>query len=79
MKETSKTKEKKSKKTETLEERIHRHLTDKNDVITEQDLRDVVIGVDAVNLAKPDEPTLLAEDIVPQQTITSWNLLDEKE
>ncbi len=81
MKETPKNDGKKSKqkKVETLEEKVHRHLRDKNDVITEQDLKEIVVGVGTINPEEPDEPALLAEDIAPQQTITPWNVLDEKE
>jgi len=37
---------KKSKggKKNSLEERIHRHLNDKNDKITDEDIRDIVVG-----------------------------------
>ncbi|MDP4262295.1 MAG: hypothetical protein Q8941_07165 [Bacteroidota bacterium] len=69
----------KPKKIETLKEKIHRHLNDKNDVITEQDLREIVVGVDTVDLQEPDEPALLAEDITPPETITHWTFLDDKE
>lgn len=79
MKEGSKTNKKsKAKKTETLEEKVHRHLRDKNDIITEQDMKEIVVGVDAIDTEKPDEPSILAEDIHPKKAITPWDLLDEE-
>jgi hypothetical protein len=81
MKENSANKQKKSspKKGKTLKEKVQRHLRDKNDVITEQDLREVIIGVEAVDLNNPDEPTILAEDLPPKKIITPWDVVDEKE
>jgi hypothetical protein len=42
--EEKKPKSPKRKKGETLDEKVQRHLKDKNDIITEEDLRDVVMG-----------------------------------
>ena len=81
MKENSNRNPKKSKtpKDKSLKERVKRHLTDKHDIITEQDLKDVVVGVDAVDLNNPDEPTILNGDLAPNKIITSWDVVDEKE
>lgn len=81
MKEKSENKPKKGegKKGKTLKEKVQRHLADKNDVITEQDLKEVIIGVDAVDLKNPDEPSVSAEDIPPKKTITPWDIVDDKE
>ena len=82
MKETPKNQENKTKrkKGETLKEKVHRHLNDKNDMITEEDLRDVEVGVKAINLQEPDEPTLLAKDIPGnKKVVTPWDIVDEKE
>ena len=72
-------KKSKAKNGKSLKERVKKHLTDKNDVITEQDLKDVVVGEDAVDLNNPDEPTVLAEDVPPKKVITAWDIVDEKE
>ena len=69
----------KDKTGKTLNEKMQRHLRDKNDVITEQDLKEVIIGVDAVDLNNPDEPSILAEDIPPKKVVTPWDLVDYKE
>ena len=81
MKENAENKPKKprGKKGKTLKEKVQRHLTDEDDVITEQDLREVIIGVDAVDLKNPDEPTILAEDIPRKKIITPWDVVDDKE
>ena len=80
MKENSK-KDKKtsSKKGKSLKEKIQRHLKDKNDVITEEDMKEVIIGVNAVDQNDPDEPTILADDIKPNKLETPWDIIDEKE
>jgi len=81
MKEDSNIKPKKSKtpKGKSLKEKVKRHLTDKNDVITEEDLKEVIVGVEAVDLNNPDEPTILAEDIPPKKVVTPWDVVDDKE
>ena len=72
-------KKSKNKKEKSLKERVKRHLRDKHDIITEQDLKDVEVGVEAVDLNNPDEPTILKEDLVPNKIVTSWDVVDEKE
>jgi hypothetical protein len=67
------------KKGKTLKEKVQRHLNDKDDVITEQDLKEVIVGVDAVDLENPDEPAFSAEDIPPKKGITPWDIVDDKE
>jgi hypothetical protein len=80
MKENSK-KDKKatSKKGKTLKEKIQRHMKDKNDVITEEDMKEVIVGVNAVDLTEQGEPTILADDFKQNKTGTSWDIVDEKE
>lgn len=81
MKENSGKKDKKPKppKGKTLKEKVHRHLTDEDDIITEQDLKEVIVGVEAVDLKDPEEPTILADDIPPKKIITPWDVVDDKE
>lgn len=81
MKETSKNKDKKtgSKQGKSLKEKIQRHLKDKNDVITEEDMKEVIVGVDAVDLKEPEEPTFLEDDIPPSKIETPWNIMTDKE
>jgi hypothetical protein len=81
MKETSKNNDKKtsSKKGKSLKEKVQRHLKDKNDVITEEDMKEVIVGVNAVDLQNPDEPTIEENDIIPSKIETPWNIVREKE
>jgi hypothetical protein len=81
MKGTSKNKDKKSssKQGKSLKEKIQRHLKDKNDVITEEDMKEVIVGVNAVDLQNPDEPSLEENDIIPAKIETPWNIIREKE
>jgi hypothetical protein len=72
-------KKSKNKKEKSLKERVKRHLRDKHDIITEQDLKDVEVGVEAADLNNPDEPTILNEDLLPNKIITSWDVVDEKD
>ena len=72
-------KKSKTKKGKSLKERVKRHMTDKNDIITEQDLKDVVVGVEEVDLNNPDEPTILNGDVEPNKMVTPWDVVDEKE
>lgn len=69
----------KAKNGKTIKEKVQRHLMDKNDVITEQDLKEVIVGVDAVDLNNPDEPTILAEDLPSKKIVTPWDVVDDKE
>ena len=75
----NKPKKAKSKKGKSLKERVKLHLTDETDVITEQDLKAVVVGVKAVDLNHPEEPTILYEDVPPKKIVTPWDVVDDKE
>jgi len=69
----------KPKKKESLKEKIRKHVNDKNDKITDQDLRDVIVGTEAVDVNNPDEPTVEKNDIPENIDITTpWDVLEEK-
>lgn len=64
-------------KSKTLKERIQKHLTDKNDVITEEDIKNVKIGEETT-----EEKTAAETDaeIIEKAKITSpWNVLSEED
>jgi hypothetical protein len=67
----------KRKKGETLDEKVQRHLKDKNDIITEEDLRDVVIG--GITPQEEEEGEEMADDLAKKKTTTPWDILDEEE
>ncbi len=71
-----------------LKDRVHKHLADKNDVITEEDLKNVKVGEEAFreddaakqtlseDLKKGDELT----EAVEERKITSpWNILSQED
>ncbi len=66
----------KRKKGETLKEKIDRHLNDKDDKITDEDIRDVKVGKDAIpNLKKQAEE--MSDEISKDKNKTPWDILDE--
>ena len=67
----------KRKKGETLDEKVQRHLKDKNDIITEEDLRDVVVG--GVTPAEEKEREEFADEFSKKKQITPWDILDEND
>lgn len=73
--EEKKPKQAKRKKGETLDEKVQRHLKDKDDIITDEDLRDVVIGEITPKEEKQSEE--LADELEKKKKITPWDILDE--
>ena len=62
----------KRKPKETLEEKVRRHLTDKTDVITDEDIRDAVVGAEGpVQAENPDE------EIPKNKKTTPWDIMSE--
>jgi hypothetical protein len=83
---TQKTPKRKGPKS--LKDRIHKHLADQNDIITEDDLRNVKIGEDAFR-EDANAKQALAEDLkknaelteaIGERKVTSpWNILTEED
>jgi len=70
----------KRKKGETLDEKVQRHIKDKDDVITEEDLRDVVIG--GITRAEEEEGEELADELneaSKKKKTTPWDILDAEQ
>jgi hypothetical protein len=66
----------KRKKGETLKEKIHRHLNDKDDKITDEDIRNAIVGESAI----PDieeEGEKMAEEVPKDKKTTPWDILSE--
>jgi hypothetical protein len=74
----NKDKKPKRKKGETAKDKVRRHVIDKDDHITEEDLRDVVIGVNAMG-TEPDEPVIQPEDLPEKRIVTPWDVVNGKE
>lgn len=66
----------KSKKT--LKERVHEHLNNKNDIITDEDIQNIKVGEDGA-----DEASKAAEKLteaLEEKKITSpWSILSEED
>jgi hypothetical protein len=71
----------KTKKQQTLKEKIHKHISDKNDVITDQDIRDVKIeDINEVPLRQEEEIEKKEEEIQPNdenRKANTWDVLSE--
>jgi len=70
-------KQPKRRKDETLEEKVHRHLKDKNDIITEDDLKNV--KVEPITKREEAKSEKFADELSKKKKITPWNILDEEE
>jgi hypothetical protein len=70
----------KQKGTKSLKDRVHQHLNDKNDVITEQDMKNIKVGDES-----PEEPKAiedadkLADAIKERKQTSPWSLLSEED
>jgi hypothetical protein len=71
------TPEKKKRKRIALKEKVRLHINDKTDKITEEDLRDVIVGTNAVDLDNPDEPSITVKDIPDNKIVTPWDVLNK--
>lgn len=71
------------RKKDNLEEKIHRHLNDKNDHISDEDIRDVVVGSSADQSPTDDGRTIAekAEEMKKQipegKKGTPWDTLSD--
>lgn len=78
----------KKKGPKSLKDRIHKHIADKNDIITDEDLRNVKIGEDAFK-EDANARQVLAEDLkksneftdaIEERKATSpWTILTEED
>jgi hypothetical protein len=67
----------KRKKGETLQEKVQRHIKDKNDIITDEDIRDAVMGT--ITPAQQEDSEEFADELEKKKKITTWEILDEYE
>jgi len=83
----NKNKKQTGKKKQTLKEKVREHIHDRNHVITDEDIREVVIGPEAVNLdaereGHPEERVdraarKMEKEIPDKKKTTPWDLLNE--
>jgi hypothetical protein len=69
------------KGSKSLKARVQKHLKDKNDVITEEDMKNIKVGAEE-NDEDPENAKALAESLQKKKVTTPWDVLtdnDDKE
>jgi hypothetical protein len=70
-----------SKSSKSLKDRVQKHLKDKNDVITEEDMKNIKVGDDE-NDEDPKNVKEFTESLQKKKVTTPWDVLtdnDDKE
>jgi hypothetical protein len=71
------------KGTQALKDRVHQHLNDKNDVITDEDMKNIQVGEE--NEKEPEtnedlkDADKLADAIEEKKPSTPWTILGEED
>jgi hypothetical protein len=70
-----------AKPTTTLHELVHRHINNENDVITEEELRNVIVGVENVaqpvaDLKQDAEDKAKAVENADDKPATTWDVIE---
>ena len=90
MKKEEKNKQKgKSKSTRSLKEKMHKHISDKNDVITDDDMKNVKVGEESFLEPGTEEHDLpkeinkesdeMTDAFSQKEIINPWDIIDEDE
>ena len=66
------------KKKATLRDRVRKHVGDKNDKITDEDIRDANVGDKEVK-EEEAEAAEMAKSVKKNKKITPWEILDEED
>jgi len=74
----------KKKGPKALKDRVHQHLNDKNDVITDEDMRNIKVGEESVEEDPEFKEDLedaeeLAKAIKEKKQSTPWTILGEED
>lgn len=79
----------KSKSTKSLKDKIHKHISDKNDVITDDDLKNIQVGEDSFEKeagaidALPDEidkgSKELSDSVAKKKLTSTWDVINEED
>jgi hypothetical protein len=74
----------KNKGTKNLKDRVHQHLNDKNDIITDEDMKNIQVGEDSIEKEPETKEDLkeadnLAESIEEKKQSTPWTMLGEED
>lgn len=68
----------KKKGTQALKDRVHQHLNDRNDIITDEDIKNIKVGdePDSADTQKADD---LADSIKEKKQSTPWTIMGEED
>jgi hypothetical protein len=70
----------KQKGTKSLKDRVHQHLNDKNDVITEEDIKNIKVGEETVEEPEAIKDADKLADVLNERKQTSpWSILSEED
>jgi hypothetical protein len=67
------------KVSKTLKARIQKHITDKNDVITDDDIKNVKVGVESGSEEEQKSAKELADAIKTKKQTSPWTILSEED
>jgi hypothetical protein len=74
----------KNKGSKALKDRVHQHLNDRNDVITDEDMKNIHVGEDSIE-GEPEtkqdmkDADKLADAIEEKKQSTPWTILGEED
>jgi hypothetical protein len=69
----------KQKGTKSLKDRVHQHLNDKNDVITDEDIKNIKVGEDSSEEPIVRDADKLADAINKKKQTSPWTILSEED
>jgi hypothetical protein len=64
--------------TKALSDRVHKHLSDKNDIITDEDIKNIKVGEDGVEEDIKDAEKM-TKALEQKKATSSWSILTEED
>ena len=68
----------KTKGTKALKDRVHQHLNDKNDIITDEDMKNIKVGEEPES-GDTQDADKLADAIKEKKQSSPWTILGEED
>ena len=66
------------KGSKSLKARVQKHLKDKNDIITEEDMKNIKVGAEEAD-EDPENAKELAKSLQKSKVTTSWDVLSDND
>ena len=63
----------------TLKDRVKKHLTDKNDVITEDDIKNINVKAESEQKEDKEDAKELKDAVESPKQTSPWNILSEED